>query len=385
MNRIAKSSLAVLLILLAIAVLGLYCLSNELTLYHFDVDQADCTLLISPSGVSVLFDCGDAGWNSSRELRNLAPRLESILGCRSLDYIVISHLHVDHVGYVGYGGLWGLLETYGFQARNILIRDFHNYPGDLNSKGFGLWLDYFENDAEELNLRIPSLGDIVDLLDGVTLTVCSIDGNGLLDPNFPDSACPVSENELSLGILVSYGNFQEWIGGDLGGTCVQRWFGGNCLQYYDIETSAAALIGDVEVLRVNHHGSSYSSNDVFLGNLDPEVSIISVGETKSYGHPSLNALGRLLATSDVYITTLGNKDGPIVEGKIDLPNTTNLFAGLGPDPIIIVTDGTTFIVNGTEYSVNPATRVDADGDGYFVEVDPDDSDPNVVPGLNSTQ
>jgi hypothetical protein len=380
-KRIQESALIILLMTLIATIVGLYCLSGELSLYHFDVDQADCTLLISPSGVSVLFDCGDAGWNSSRELRDLVPQIESILGSRTLDYIVVSHLHVDHVGYVGYGGLWGLLQTYGFQAQNILIRDFTAYPGDLKTKGFGLWLEYFENNSATVALRISTLGDVVDLQDGVTMTVCSVDGNGAPSPNTPDSPCPVSGNELSLGILVSYGDFQEWIGGDLGGTCIQRWFGPNCVQYFDIETRAAALIGDVEVLRVNHHGSEYSSNTVFLENLDPEVSIISVGETKSYGHPAVSALHRLLATSDVYVTTLGNKNGPIVEGGIETTDYPNLFVGQGT--IMVVTDGVTYSVNGVEYAASSAARVDGDSDGYFVEVDPDDSDPDVLPELNS--
>ena len=36
--------------------------TDLLRIYHFDVDEADCTLLLSPGGVVVLFDCGDAGW-----------------------------------------------------------------------------------------------------------------------------------------------------------------------------------------------------------------------------------------------------------------------------------------------------------------------------------
>jgi hypothetical protein len=364
-----------------LAGLALAVSSQELLrLYHFDVDQADCTLLISPSGVSVLFDCGDAGWNSSRELREVAPHILSILGNRTLDYVVISHLNVDHVGYVGYGGLWGLIETYGVRPSNVLVRNYHAYRGDTSEKGFGQWASYLDGINPPAEVHIASLGEVIDLRDGVTLSICSIDANGYFEPSTELGCCPVSENELSLGVLVSYGAYQEWIGGDLGGTCTQRWFGSKCVQYYDIETAAASMIGDVEVLRVNHHGSRYSTNHTFLGNLDPEVSIISVGETKSYGHPDAGVLLRLAATSDVYLTTLGSKDGPIVERRVDLDALANIFPGVGL--VLIETDGFSYWVNGKAYAASDPQRVDADGDGYFTEVDPDDTDPNAVPALN---
>lgn len=354
--------------------------TDLLRIYHFDVDEADCTLLLSPGGVVVLFDCGDASWNSRRELDWVAPQIEQLLDGRALSYAVVSHLHVDHVGYVGYGGFWGLIERYGIRPGIILIRDYVAFPGNLLTKSYGLWCDYFDSDSNYSRMQTLALGEIIDLGDGVTLTVCSVDGNSLITPNTPETLCPVSENELSLGILISYGEYQEWIGGDLGGTSIERRFGPDCRQYVDVETSAAARIGDIEVLRVNHHGSAYSSNEVFLGNLDPEVSIISVGETKSHGHPDMDTLLRLASTSDVYATTRGNKDGPISTGALDLDAHPNVVVGVGR--IVVETDGSSYWVNEIPYLATTPARDDKDGDGYFAEVDPDDSDAAIVPAQN---
>jgi hypothetical protein len=47
--------------------------------------------------------------------------------------------------------------------------------------------------------------------------------------------------------------------------------------------------------------------------------------------------------------------------------------------IVVRTDGSTFSVNGDVYRAVDPVRVDADGDGYFREADPDDGDPNVRP------
>jgi len=46
------------------------------------------------------------------------------------------------------------------------------------------------------------------------------------------------------------------------------------------------------------------------------------------------------------------------------------------------TDGLTYYVNGTPYTATDPVRVDSDGDGYFVEVDPDDGDAGVTPAPN---
>jgi len=50
---------------------------------------------------------------------------------------------------------------------------------------------------------------------------------------------------------------------------------------------------NIDVLKVGHHGSKYSSSSSFLKALSPEVAIISVGKKNSYGHPDEETLKRL--------------------------------------------------------------------------------------------
>ena len=56
---------------------------------------------------------------------------------------------------------------------------------------------------------------------------------------------------------MGYGAFDEVLAGDLTG------------EDPDIESVVAAQIGDVEVYKVNHHGSRFSSNDAWL-NASPQ-------------------------------------------------------------------------------------------------------------------
>ena len=47
----------------------------------------------------------------------------------------------------------------------------------------------------------------------------------------------------------------------------------------------AAGIGDVDVLKVAHHGSRYQDHG-FIAELQPQVALVSVGEGNDYGHPA---------------------------------------------------------------------------------------------------
>ena len=48
----------------------------------------------------------------------------------------------------------------------------------------------------------------------------------------------------------------------------------------------------VEVLKVPHHGSKYSTSDKLLQESGPEMAVISVGKN-SYGHPTQEVLSKL--------------------------------------------------------------------------------------------
>ncbi|MBI4730746.1 MAG: lamin tail domain-containing protein, partial [Chloroflexi bacterium] len=224
-----------------------------------------------------------------------------VLGCKQLDYLVISHFHLDHIGYVGYGGLWHLVEVQGFTIGQSLLRDYNTYMG-TTSGTFENWQPYIEGEgAAKLNpVQAVEGTSQVDLGGGVVFKIVTLDGNGAIIPgDFSADPTPPAENDYSIGAVISYGAFDEWIGGDLDGQYYLSEFG---YIYHDIELSVAPEVGDVDVYRVNHHGSDHSNNPTFINQLDPEVSIISVGDDNTYGHPRQPVMDLLLATSDVYLT-----------------------------------------------------------------------------------
>ena len=124
-----------------------------------------------------------------------------------------------------------------------------------------------------------------------------------------------SENDLSIAFILSFGKFQMFIGGDTSGFNDESDFG---YRYHDTESCLAddAYIqqnyaGHLEILRVNHHGSSHSTNQHFLDTLSPRVSIFSVGDHNPYEHVSSEVLKRVLKKSikdnkgAVYLTEAG--------------------------------------------------------------------------------
>ena len=76
-----------------------------------------------------------------------------------------------------------------------------------------------------------------------------------------------------------------------------------------------ALAGQVEVYKVNHHGSSYSSNEEFLRTIKPKVGIISTGDGNNYGHPTDGCLERLHAEG---IKTYWTEEGAGAQPEPDL-------------------------------------------------------------------
>lgn len=58
----------------------------------------------------------------------------------------------------------------------------------------------------------------------------------------------------------------------------------------------------VEILKVGHHGSKYSSGEIFLKTVKPQVAVISVGKNQ-FGHPTPEVLKRLEAVGAEVLRT----------------------------------------------------------------------------------
>ena len=89
------------------------------------------------------------------------------------------------------------------------------------------------------------------------------------------------------------------------------------------ETGAAVErgdVGDVDLLKVGHHGSEASLTPEIARALAPEVSVASAGENNGYGHPDPVCVGILEDSGSLFLCTMDvgdvcvepGADGPVV-------------------------------------------------------------------------
>jgi len=227
-----------------------------LTVHFLDVGQGDAVALRTPQGRWVLVDGGPRNEGRDAGRRVVVPFLRRE-GAGRLAAIVATHAHADHVG-----GLPAVL--------NALPVDVVLEPGE--PLGEAPYLEFLAaSEASGARWRAARTGDRLDL-DGVQFTVLSPDSAWAAETTDP--------NEESVVLLVEYGQVRLLLTGDAG---------------LPVEFRLAGRVGDVDVLKVGHHGSRSATSDAWLDEAKPEIAVISVGARNTYGHPAPEVVARLAA------------------------------------------------------------------------------------------
>ncbi len=235
--------------------------NGKLQIHHMDIGQGDAALLISPNGQTALFDDGNY-----LSCTNIKSYLQG-LGLTTVDYHFLSHYHSDHLGCIDDLAAIGIvIGTAGYdRGYSYSSGTYTSYVNTLGAKRHTI--------AKNQTITLDT-----GSAHPVSIKCVDLNGAGVYSPSGSD------ENAKSAVYEVTYGNFNEVIGGDLTGDPASS---------NDVETTVGPETGDVEVYKVHHHGSQYSSNDNWLNAVTPEVGIISCGDGNSYGHPTTAALTRL--------------------------------------------------------------------------------------------
>jgi beta-lactamase superfamily II metal-dependent hydrolase len=263
-------------LVLLVSTAGFAQANGNLQVHFMNVGQGDGAVLISPLGEVVLFDNG---------VRNLCDRPVSYLqqlGMTKVDYHIASHYHDDHIGCTK-----EVLDEFPLQKQAI------DRGGSYHT---GTYTKYVTKVGSKRKAATDGMTITLDQgsQNPVTIQIVAFNGNGVQTSN---------ENDLSLVAVVRFGNFDVEIGGDLSGYAEGS--------YEDIETSVAPKVGQVEVYKVHHHGSRYSTNDSWLATVRPRIGIISAGAGNKHNHPTQECMERLHQGGiRTYWTEIGNGTDP---------------------------------------------------------------------------
>lgn len=239
--------------------------SAVLTVSFLDVGQGDAILIESPTGGQMLVD----GGRDRAVLRELPKRMGPF--DRSIDVVVETHPDADHIG-----GLPSVFERYtvgSFIEPGI--------PNDTNVTAAIL----ASADAEPgIQKIIARKGQHIDLGGGAYAEIL-----------FPDRDVSTYEtNTGSIVMRVVYGETSFMLTGDAPSQ----------IEDYLVGRDGKALKSDV--LKAGHHGSRYSTDDLWLATLAPSIVVISAGVHNSYGHPATETLERIRSEGAEVLSTLGN-------------------------------------------------------------------------------
>ena len=230
---------------------------GTLEVHYINVGQSVSTLVVGPTGETMLVDTGHYNDDGEYVLAYLRRH-----GIERIDHLVVSHNDADHIG-----GNAAVIEYYETEADGIgAVYD----PGiAASTQTYAAYLDAVE--AHDVTLYETREGDTIQF-EGVDTEVL-----GPPEPYLENGA----RNENSIVLHLTYGETSFLLTGDVED---------------DQEAYLVEEYGDelrATVLKAGHHGSASSTGGPLLDAVEPRAVVISSAYDSQYGHPDESVLERL--------------------------------------------------------------------------------------------
>ena len=272
---------------------------KPLDAYFIDVEGGQSTLLVSPSGQSLLID---AGWPGTRDADRITA-VAKLAGIARIDYLVLTHYHVDHAG--------GVPEL----AKRIPIRNFVDHGPTFDAlvnvpQYYATYLAVREKGRHILakpGEKVPVSGIDVQIISAASKTI----QEPLLGAGVPNPACadfqpkdelkdPMvgGENKQSVAMIISLGKFRMADFGDL------TWN-----KEHDL-ACPNNLVGAIDLYVVSHHGKETSSLPMLVNAMRPRAAVMNNGANKGGEIPTFETLRHSPGLLDLWQLHYGVEAGP---------------------------------------------------------------------------
>ncbi len=242
--------------------------AQTMDIYWIDVEGGGATLVVSPSGESMLVD---TGWPrpEGRDAHRIVAAMEDA-GLEKLDYMLITHFHTDHVG--------SLAEL----AEMVEIDQFLDHGGETEERN-QQWRDIYLETAGDTRM-VAGAGDVLTMGDVEVRMISSnmeLIGEPINDGG-PNPHCAGAENrpaaspenQRTLGALFSFGGFRFVDLGDLD---------------WDMEMELSCPVnrlGTVTVYQTSRHGAFDGAGaPAHLWAIEPQVVVVNNGPRKGITAP----------------------------------------------------------------------------------------------------
>ena len=239
---------------------------KSLQIYFIDVEGGQSTLVVSPSGESLLIDTGWPGSEGRDADRIMAAAHQA--GITKIDYVLITHYHRDHVG-----GVPQLVD--GIKVGTFVDHGPNLEDSAVTRTDYAAYEKAIAGHAHVVvkpGWGLPIKGIQVEVLSAAGDHITQpLPGAGTANPycgSEPAAAADDSENARSVGVLITYGKFRFL---DLGDLTKQK----------EIELACPNnLLGTVDLFLVTHHGADLSNSKALDWALHPRVAVIDNGPRK---------------------------------------------------------------------------------------------------------
>ena len=273
--------------------------SKALQIYFVDVEGGQATLFVTPTGQSLLIDTGWPGFDGRDADRIVAAAKKA--GISKIDYVLITHFHMDHVG--------GAPQL----ADRIPIGTFIDHGENRESTDaptVQVWQAYQKLLASGKYKRITAKpGDVLPLKDAHG-TVVSSDGVVIAKPlpgagqdnpackNAEQYPADQTENRRSLGTLITFGKLRILDLADL-------------TKDKEMELMCPVnKLGKVDIYIVSHHGWGQSGSPQLVNGIDARVAIMDNGAKKGGTPSAWDILKKSPHLEDLWQLHFSDEGGP---------------------------------------------------------------------------